>query len=68
MAMRASLVRALSSTRSLSRMSISAAVGAVLGELLAQDARADLGRGGGLSLKAVDVGKPKSEIDHFDGV
>ena len=28
----------------------------------------DLGRGGGLSLEALDVGKPESEIDHLDGV
>ena len=41
---------------------------AIGGELLAQDARADLGRGGRLSLEALDVGKPKSEIDHLDGV
>ena len=59
---------ALSSTRSLSRMAISGRVGAVLGELLAQDVGADLGRGGRLSLEALDVGKPKSEVDHLEGV
>ena len=40
---------------------------AILGELRAQDARADLGRGGGLALKARDVVKPEPEIDHLDG-
>ena len=28
----------------------------------------DLGRGGGLALEALDVVKPKPQIDHFDGV
>ncbi len=43
-------------------------VSAVHGELLAQDARAHSARGGRLSLKAGEVGKPESEIDHFEGV
>ena len=68
MAIRASLAMALSSTRSLSRMSISASVGAVLGELIAQDAALVFVAAAGSRSRPVDVGKPESEIDHLEGV
>ena len=66
--MRASLVMALSSTRSLSRMSISARDAPFSASCSRRMLALDLGRGGRLALEALDVGKPESEIDHFDGV